>query len=248
MGLCLFAVAVLLAASADRFIEFVVAPIESDEVNTRFSTWSVQFWDRIMSFGAESDVDVVGDRATFENDKVAGKRFAPLFVFGAAFILLGLASTAIQGTHLLIAADDAPVLTPTAQREFVNGLSPSTMPSELAGWKLVDYGETHAERLFAQESRLWTYRKGSMQAIFSVDFVFDEYHDLCVCYDSIGWEQTLDTLLLRPQGAPIGSYLQAKFSKNVISNGYLLFSHLNSDGTYFEPPVSLGSRLPKTRC
>ena len=119
------------------------------------------------------------------------------------------------------------------------------MPAELEGWQLVDYGETHAQRLFAQESRLWTYRKGGMQAIFSVDFVFDEYHDLCVCYDSIGWEQTLDTLLLRPQGAPIGSYLQAKFSKNVISNGYLLFSHLNSDGTHFEPPVSLGSQLQK---
>ena len=105
LGLCLFAVAVLLAASADRFIEFVVAPIESDEVNTGFSTWSVQFWDRIMSFGGESDVDVVGDRATFENENAGGKRFAPLFAFGTAFIVLGLASTAIQGTHLLIAAD-----------------------------------------------------------------------------------------------------------------------------------------------
>ena len=243
LGLCLFAVAIALALSADRLIGFLISPIEKEEHETRYSTWSVRAWDRIFSYGGESQYETVGTRSGGDHSHSARRPLVPQFALGVGFLVIGSAGLAMAVTRLSRSLAEEPIMSAAGQNEFVKALQPATMPAELDGWRMVDFSETHAERLFAQDSRLWTYRKGDLQAIYAVDFVFDEYHDLCNCYDSIGWEQTADPTLVRPERAPLGGYVQAHYTKNVSSRGFLVFSHLRHDGSFYEPPVSLGSQL-----
>ena len=244
LGLCLFAVAIALAVSADKLIGFLISPIEAEEYSAGFSTWSVRTWDRVFSFGGESQYDPVGSAPVRDDVADTARRPIPQLALGVGFLVIGTAGLATGVSRLSREIIDTSVTAP-GQAEFVSALQPATMPTVLDGWRMVDFSESHAERLFAQESRLWTYRKGDLQAIYAVDFVFDDYHDLCACYDSIGWEQTSDPSVVRPDNAPQGGYVQAQFTKNASSRGFLVFSHVRHDGSFYEPPASLGSQLQR---
>jgi len=237
LGLCLFAIAVLLALSADRLLGFLLAPIDQDEYKISRSVWSIRLWNRLALLGAPTELPLVDESYLASTQRLDGKsvtphaRRGPVLVFGAGFLCLGMAGMAVNTVRMLRANDRVAIQTPAGLTAFVNGMNASTMPAEINGWQLIDYGQTHAERLFAQDSRLWTYRKGDLQAIFSVDFVFDHWHDLRICYGNIGWEESKATQLRLSPDAAAGDYLQCEFSKPPQAKGFLLFSHLQHDGT-----------------
>ena len=39
-----------------------------------------------------------------------------------------------------------------------------------------------------EHSRIWLFEKGGLRAMMSFDYAFPYWHDLTVCYNSVGWE------------------------------------------------------------
>jgi hypothetical protein len=99
-------------------------------------------------------------------------------------------------------------------------------------------------------SRYWRYQFGDSTATVSVDFPFQEWHELTVCYRGQGWrlrerqrEGARD--LAAPDGAggrpPI---VVANLTKGPGRHGYLLFCSLDELGNALEPDgLGIGGRL-----
>lgn len=106
------------------------------------------------------------------------------FVVAALFPVLAVAQLARM-------PDSAPNLAALLYEDFdLPSLGREALPEEINGFVLAAHEEI--QRVpgdpLGQASQQWTYRKGNMTAQVSLDYPYDNVHDLCECYSAIGWE------------------------------------------------------------
>ncbi len=99
--------------------------------------------------------------------------------------------------------------------------------------------------MFAQNSKVWSYRQGDLTATFSFDFSFDHWHRLYNCYSSVGWDQIGPPYLKQPKRGGEAVYLLATYRKGD-QHGLLTYSLVDADGQPFDPPAAV-SVLENTR-
>jgi exosortase len=66
----------------------------------------------------------------------------------------------------------------------------SELPASIEGWTLKSFKPELRDEgsLFAPESFVWTYQRGTLSAIVSLDSPYPEFHDLTLCYRGVGWD------------------------------------------------------------
>ena len=71
------------------------------------------------------------------------------------------------------------------------------------------------------------------------------WHELCVCYRNMDWEEIDREVITPAQSETPGqndtSFISAKFKNRVGNYGYLLFTGINEDGSIHEAPSSFGA-------
>lgn len=230
LGLVLFVGALVLAVSTDRLLCFVLSPIDMDNG----LSWPTRTWDALVTFMDPAAPGIVEGRKG-KAEMPLSLSSVPMMACAGVFLLLGVASTA-HGFLRAGAGESASFSPGTAP--LVESLGEDFLPARIGDWKRVGFETTHSERLFAQQSRVWRYQSEDKTAVFSVDFSFPTWHDLCECYSKIGWSQNGSSELNKSSKLG-GDFLSTNFYKNTASEGILFFSFVENNGVAYVPPESL---------
>jgi exosortase len=139
-----------------------------------------------------SDGDATGGDATdWEVHRTGSPRWLDArWLRGSVFLLWGgvlvislvvLSNRVIGRSGLETAWSEAFAEQPAPRMEW--------LPVELAGWRLEDFQhiERGEQQLQAAESYVWTYRRGNVQALVSIDRPWTTWHNLDACYTALGW-------------------------------------------------------------
>jgi exosortase len=237
LGLCLFGVAIALALSTDRVLHFLLAPVtraHGDDVQE--ASWWTRTFNAVANFGTPAGMAVAAS-----GRKIGGPVVwrTSLLVWTILFALLGATSVYAIATRDTSGPD-------LAEPDFAKALVAESLPAKIEGWAQVGFGDEHRDNLFAQHSKVWSFRQGDLAAIFSFDFSFDQWHRLYNCYSSVGWDRIGPPYLKQAKRGGEAVYLLATFRKADDQHGLLTYSLVDPDGKPFDPPAAV-SMLENTR-
>ena len=233
LGLVLFAVALLMAISTDRLLAFFLAPVETEEGGV--PSWLTVAWDRVVGW-LDPLVPGLIESKPPENEAPLSLSQMPFVALAGVFLMLGTVSLA-RGIYRVNKGDSVTFAASTGP--LTDAMDADFMPETIGPWKRIDFQESHKERLFAQESRVWTYQNEDLVASFAMDFSFPSWHDLCVCYGKIGWSQNDAARTRQAEGHMGGDFVEAEFFKENSEEAALYFSLIEHNGQEFAPPETL---------
>lgn len=117
-------------------------------------------------------------------------------------------------------------------------LGKDALPKEIAGFTITDFKAV--ERVFGdpfgQASQQWTFKRGNIDAVISLDYPYEGLHDLCLCYNQIGWQipekevLSAGTVANRAAIAEDSPVAEASMEREFYGFGYLLFSLTDKNG------------------
>jgi exosortase len=116
-----------------------------------------------------------------------------------------------------------------------NAWTEGDLPEQIGSWARQKDGSTFDSRdrdnPFGAHSRTWQYRnKAGQVAIISFDYPFPEWHDLRMCYDSIGWGRVNSERLEVPVGGVKLDCVKLDMAKEHEHRGYLWFTEFDQTG------------------
>jgi exosortase len=209
-GLALFGLALLLVASTDQLLGFLLAP------------------------GPGRKVADGAPRLAPPAPALTPLARSVTWAFAAAYAALLAAHLALYG----FAVGGGPA-TGGAMAAAVETLEAAGLPSEAGGWRRQEFTTEHRNpgSAFGEFSRIWTYRQGENTCLFSLDYPFPAWHDLTRCYTGQGW--AMEGQAVRPgrpgDGPAAGGFVAVRLTKPGYRSGYLLFGECDRDGRPLEP-------------
>jgi exosortase len=227
-GLLLFALALVLIWSSDRFFEFLAAPTEPSEPEAERGA-------RGAGRAAPPRpppppppppplpvVRLPDLRETWLCSWPVAGAFAILILTQHEFFGLGKSQGSLSSDGV------APCLA---------SLEADTMAARWGHWQRLAFAAASRNpgSSFGEFSRTWNYQLGQNTAVLSLDYPFPGWHDLTRCYTSQGWtilEQRVHEET--GEGATAG-YVEVKMTKPAHNCAYLLFSQLDQGGSVLEP-------------
>ena len=234
VGLVLFAITLLLTISTDRFVGFLLHPVWSgpEQITRKEKSRFVRLWNAIFAMGFPAP-DTLIDPATNKPIGVL-KSFhgsSILIPFAACLIVAGVFSGYSYASRGGSGNVIPPELIARADR-----LGPQSVPAEILGWNQTQFEATRSEnrKIFGEYSKVWKFEKDGQSAFFSLDYMFsEEWHELCVCYQSIGWELLYRDVSSFKKNPP---FVAADFQKNEQEFGLLQYSFISDSGQHYNPP------------
>lgn len=130
----------------------------------------------------------MGDEPMIQQDGSLLNRKMTMVAIGTGFLLI----TIFGGFITLRRISNQPSVIESSQR--LPATEADDLPAELVGWKRVGFQHEHRDSnpLLATDSYMYTFQKGSLGAVISVDCPWNEWHNLNVCYLAQGWETEPD--------------------------------------------------------
>jgi exosortase/archaeosortase family protein len=215
LGLFLFGLALLLIASTDQLLAFLLVPAGGPAARGRNAV-----------FDATTE-------ASADSSSGQPRRWLVAWPFTVAFAALLAVHVASYGV-----ASDAATLTGVPVAAAVEGLGEDSFPNELAGWKQQGFKieQRSAGSSFGECSREWTYMRGGNLAVISLDYPFPGWHDLTRCYTGQGWAMDEEVIRqARTDGETLGeAFVAVRLTKPGYRSGYLLFWQCDPSGTPLE--------------
>jgi exosortase len=208
-GLFLFAVYLVLVLSLDQLLVFLSKPTRPTLVDPM-----------AVSVAADS-------RPCLGVPAFAGP------AVGCAFALLGCAQLGLGWIRYQHAK--APLDLPkSALREGAT----FAMPEQIGNWKRLNTEVPPLQKVETRgvSSQIWHYRCGETLASIAIDYPFQGYHDVTVCYSLRGWD--LRQQLARVAPSPNGSlpFEEIQMHNHVGLNGALWFSAVDEHGRWRANP------------
>ena len=229
LGVILFAIALVLVASTDQLLLFLLQPIRQSRTGSRLVRW----WNHFMAAGIGQETSQASASSGSGSAVADLPSTQPLTMISFIFAVMCFVGMGLQIHYRL---RDRAALN-SQPPPVVDRFRLDSLPAIVDGWERVKFSTKHPKKLFAQTSRIWHYAKGNVRAVFSLDYTFHNWHDLTVCYRKIGWSQNGGARLIE---SPDGYFLGAQYFKDA-AQGMLYYSHSHSDGKPFVPPDALSS-------
>jgi exosortase len=208
LGIFLFALAVGLLLSTDRFLTFLTRTGTKPATPTETPTE--------QPASGLTDTESI---ARTRNGRCARWVVAPAV---AAFLLLVCLHWALYESAPDVGGPPA-ALAPNAD----------LLQAKVGAWERRDFSpqERDANNFFGEHSLVWTYKRPEVAALISLDYPFPQWHDLTWCYRGTGWQIDRQDVHYPPE-VP-GGYVEVKMSKPGFRHGYLLFCDFDRLGQPF---------------
>jgi exosortase len=218
VGFAMFAFALLMLWSTDRFLLLIFGPTAPARAPEATPAGAAR-----ETAGAPGGPLAAAGKTWLGSWKVAG-------LFGVVALVQAGLWAAAWGEETDRPDRIAPMLA---------ALSASTLPERLEGWERKKFAEEtrEAASAYGERSRLWVYQRGHLSAVLSFDYPFPEWHDLVVCYANQGWEAGRPATRKEPLpggGGPVPQ-VEVKLSRSGSRWGHLWFCEFDSQGTPLEP-------------
>jgi exosortase len=235
LGYLTLLLGIVMLLSTDQFLLFVFGPVEGfgEERKSSFRSFT-KFWNRVIS-GQEKPTDLLR-REMGTGARMFSWLAAVILAIGVFWNLYDVYQSWVN-SDLKLRFFDSDVLVPLAEKD---------MPPSLGEWKLTDkgYQVTNRERGsdYGQISNSWTYSSGRTPVVFSFDQAFPGWHDLTICYRSMGWKEP-DNVRFTKLPASDGTarskewnYVVCDFYKDTGEKGFLVFSLFDAFGEAYDCP------------
>jgi len=120
-------------------------------------------------------------------------------------------------------------------------LTENDLPQEINGWKRTGFRVINRDKkdLFGANSMIWTYENNGVEAQFSIDGGYPEFHDLWFCYSSVGWS------LRRSDNPQLNGSLgdkqdtvatELQLYRGSSEQAYVLYTCIDAEGRVVKPP------------
>ncbi len=243
LGLLLFAGTLGLTYCTDRLLLFLLTPVKTAETEL-FGDYSPGLADNPLTrmfnylvepallFRAPPVANATAEEPQpADPEKLSLPRLTPALVFGAIFMVLGVA----QAGRAAFSVAGFNRAEPLPQ---ILALSEPDMPATLAGMQRAGFAAVRREvsDVFGEHSRQWEYTHGDDRLLLSVDFVFLEFHDLAQCYQGLGWKVLSRQTMPRPNSDQ--RFVEVMLGKPDGQRAWLLFGDMDRTGRNVPPPES----------
>lgn len=226
LGTVSFVLAVILILSTDRLLSFALAQIPDDPM----APWHEQTegnplvaaWNFVNHSGSIPDQESLPANDFAMADNGLGWR---VFDWSLAVIAIGLAGAQFYaGIGPFHMASQIPDTITSMEKEF--------MPVQFGDWTLRDFEiqDRGTNSDFGEFSRIWTYTSGAHSMALSIDYPFQEWHELSACYRGDGWN--IDASQISDNG--VREILMTLPSSE---RAVLVFDLCEVDGSPFEVPA-----------
>lgn len=166
--------------------------------------------------------------------------------FIVAFTLLATASVRLEfmrfrGSLFDSFAGESVLGTPTSE----------DIPLILGEWKQDNFEHVHRpdNHQMGSDSYMWKLSNDNRKLIVSIDGTFDDYHELALCYDIIGWDVKptyfYDASIKTEEmtSEKLSEFTQLALTKQTGETGIVLFSALDRNGMIVPSPPPIGKNL-----
>jgi exosortase/archaeosortase family protein len=117
------------------------------------------------------------------------------------------------------------------------------LPPRIGEWRRLAFRTQNNRELLGTHdvsSQIWALETNGVASSASLDYTFADWHDLTVCYSSVGWqliERKVITDGKDAEGRTIPTYMYAEFKKPTDGkHGMLFFSAFSDKGKLITPP------------
>jgi len=183
-GLVVFVMATGGVLSTDGLLQFLLDPLDGKRQfpGSRLGLW----WNKMVGWG---------DLSLKQGDFDAGEG-APTAELGKWTTRFGWTSAGVLG--VLVALQFSVFFVDRGKSGEIRtaGLDPETVlgreafePSE-ESWKVVDFEvkSRSSRSVWGENSLVWTLDFDGLKVVMSVDYYFNKWHELTVCYRAAGWQ------------------------------------------------------------
>ena len=171
--------------------------------------------------------------------------FRTVIASSVLFLLLGIAPA------ILVARGGAPKLQfglpEIDSTELTDFPKAEALPDKVGEWRKV--GFKHEERtnasMLGQHSFVWSYMWGDQVVAVSLDFPFDTWHPLSVCYRLSGWNIQSQNVFASSESEAAWPWEEINMTNDLGGSGYVCFCAFTGDLKPFIdiPGSPLASRL-----
>lgn len=152
---------------------------------------------------------------------------------GYAFALLGLMDLGLGWNHYRQSRTEA-ALPKSALRQGAT----FAMPEQIGNWKRLNTEVPPLQKIETRgvSSQIWHYRRGDTLASLAIDYPFQGYHDVTLCYTLRGW----DVLDQRTRGTQATNasppFAEVRMQNHLGLHGALWFSAVDEHGRWLSGP------------
>jgi hypothetical protein len=154
-------------------------------------------------------------------------------VAGGAFALLGLADLGLGWVHH-VRSEALPGVPKSALRQGAT----FAMPEQIGNWKRLTTEVPPLQKIETRGvySQVWHYRQGDTLASLALDYPFQGYHDVTLCYTLRGWD-VVERESRFGQGTNASPpYAEVRMQNHVGMHGRLWFSVVDEHGRWLPGP------------
>ncbi|MCP5534617.1 MAG: exosortase U [Akkermansiaceae bacterium] len=222
-------VALVLVLCADSLVSFFLSKRQSEVRDRDTSTRAAGGLPRLWEYAAALEVSRVLRRfASTRVHRVGGILFGMLSMLLLVFIAVEVAVIYYR-----------PLVT---SREFMYGedqltkIGKDSVVFDRPGWEVIQYNEEKRDfaSIWGALSSTWRLKYHGLTVIMSLDYPFDDWHDVKACYSNIGWKISKEHIV---DNAPAFQW-PASETEMVLPNGdagFILCSHSDHLGNTVEP-------------
>ena len=227
LGLCIFLLIIVLVISTDRILQVILDMSGRTAQNE--------------SSGEEMVIDVT---AKSPQAGSSPKRSRAIVVAFAAFGLF----LSVCGIRLMTADKENFVRNPLFEVPPFPISAEQDLPKKIGGWELQKFEpiDRSDDVILAAQSYTWTYKKGNVELVVSVDGPWEFWHDITICYRGIGWTTdvthkfNLQAAGNQSNTGPL-NHSRIELSRSTGERGLVFFAQHDLDGKEVGPSLLGGT-------
>jgi exosortase len=153
-------------------------------------------------------------------------------VAAVVLLIVGLPSAAVAAIELMQFTNFQ-----SEASQFALQLREDSLPEQFGDWKRVDYqeGTQNSDPTHGAKWSAWTYRRGDLNVLVSLDYPFFSWHNLTVCYEGSGWK--VDSWQVRRLSEDVDlEFIAFAIEKPATEPGRVLFNLFDSSGSLLPAP------------
>ncbi|GAA5495198.1 hypothetical protein Rhal01_01373 [Rubritalea halochordaticola] len=215
------ALSFLLLLSFDAFFGFFFAEVEEERAKKNLL---VRVWNGLCHFGARSLTKIFKVKGV----EASGGRWLPVAVFSGLLVMAGFAGSILYYEWTAEGEGRTKFM---HSRDELKVIDQESITFERPGWQVLE--KTYEEREFAsiwgQFSLIWKLKYEDLFVIVALDYPFDKWHDVKVCYSNEGWKIDEERLTDLPSYNGWGAS-ETEMSLPTGDYGFIMCSHLSHIG------------------
>ena len=224
-----YALGLLLLMSMDAFCVFLFAPVGNEKPN-KYGKSLARLWDQAIEAGPIWLLSIFRRSGERANGRIRA--------WGLCFLALGIVALGCFGAPVLYYRYGFGEYKTyfMHQKEDLAVVEATQVRFDRDHWKVisVETEEREFSSIWGAYSTIWRLRYHDTMVIMALDYPFDKWHDVKICYGNLGWQADKERLLELKRYTDWGAS-ETEMTLPTGDFGFILCSHCDHEGGVVQP-------------